>query len=85
LAGDDAESRLPAIVIASEAKQSIARQERKLDASRSLSSGARSRDPLARNDGIAVHAAAGIGGDLLDLDHARAEPAHIFIDLLVPY
>ena len=24
---------------------------------------------------IAVHAAAGIGGDLLDLDHARAEPA----------
>ena len=25
---------------------------------------------------VAVHAAAGIGGDLLDLDHARAEPAH---------
>ena len=25
---------------------------------------------------IAVHAAAGIGGDLLDLDHAGAEPAH---------
>ncbi len=26
--------------------------------------------------GVAVHAAAGIGGDLLDLDDARAEPAH---------
>jgi hypothetical protein len=41
------------LVIASEAKQSIDQQERKQEwiASRSLSSGAHPRDPLARNDG----------------------------------
>jgi len=38
-------------VIASEAKQSIAPQAEEWIASRSLSSGAHSRDPLARNDG----------------------------------
>jgi hypothetical protein len=38
------------VVIASQAKQSIAQQKERWIASRSLSSGAHSRDPLARND-----------------------------------
>ena len=43
-------------VIASEAKQSMAQQAEAWIASRSLSSGAHSRDPLARNDGARRHA-----------------------------
>ena len=42
------------VVIASAAKQSMLQQAAEWIASRSLSSGAHSRDPLARNDGAAV-------------------------------
>jgi len=41
----------PSAVIASAAKQSMPRRGDKWIASRSLSSGAHSRDPVARNDG----------------------------------
>jgi hypothetical protein len=43
------------VVIASEAKQSIAPEQSWIASSRSLSSGAHSRDPLApRNDGVGL-------------------------------
>jgi len=48
------------IVLASEAKQSIVRRAETWIASRSLSSGARSRGPLARNDGLRSYNAARI-------------------------
>src|ERR1700722_12587656 len=49
--GDDVAFKQPNTVIASAAKQSIAPRADRWIASWSLSSGAHSRDPLARNDG----------------------------------
>jgi hypothetical protein len=51
-----AEHRLAFTVIASDAKQSSSPWKKEWIASRSLSSGAHSRDPLARNDGTRPHA-----------------------------